>query len=401
MKKSLGSIGFVFLLAAVSSPAQIQFFKVVDKTVPVQIPHAPTIGLTVKRIAFGQSNGACADELINSKLMSDFQLHQIEVVDREHLRQILAEQNFSQTQQGELALGKILGPSVMIFVRVDECSPSQLPLIGSPQRAMNGQQLTTYISKTRFAIDGSIEAVNLTTGQALGNHGFSVHPERENQSTAGPPEFVPVDEVKEEAMAQAAAEVHKLFFPWTESTRLFVHDDKDCGLKQVAALIHGNDAAGAFQLAQTDLAQCKASHEKEKTLARAYYDTGLAAMMAGHYDQAKPLFTQAMQMKGADESSTALQVCNSAEIGAAAVQQYEARFAAIPAPAAYSFAAQTAAAQPPSTTQTATPAATPTPGATAKPTVEARLKKLDQLLKQGLITRKDYEAKKAQILNDL
>jgi hypothetical protein len=103
-------------------------------------------------------------------------------------------------------------------------------------------------------------------------------------------------------------------------------------------------------------------------------------------------------MKGADEAPAALQACNRAADGAAAVKRYEAKVAAIPAPAAISYAAATAA--PPPTSQ---PAQTVPPGTSAanNATVESRLKKLDQLLKQGLITKKECDDKKAQILKEL
>ena len=53
----------------------------------------------------------------------------------------------------------------------------------------------------------------------------------------------------------------------------------------------------------------------------------------------------------------------------------------------------------------AAPAAQPAPvlpGRVAAPaSVEDRLKRLDSLLRQGLITQQDYDAKKAEILKDL
>lgn len=402
MKKHLEMLLLACILPAASSPAQFQIFKVVDKTVSVPIPHAPTVGLTVKRIAFGPPSGPCADELVNSQIMPDFQRNNIEVVDRQHLAQILAEQNFSQTQQGELALGKILGPSVMIFVRVDDCTPSQDHLVDNSQKNLSGQVITTFISKTRISIHGSLEVADLTTGQVLGSHPFAAAPEKQNALTGGYPEYPPIDEVRETALRDAGAQIHNDFFPWMDSVRLFMHDDKDCGLKQVADLVHGGDRAGALQLSQTNLTQCK-TQKNEKVLARAYYDAGIASMMSGDYDQAKPLFSQAMQMKGADEAAAAMQACDRAEAGSAAVKQYEAKLAAIPAPAPISFAPPTPVASPqqqaaPSQPQQAGQVSSPE---ASKPTVESRLKKLDQLLKQGLITKKEYDAKKAEILNDL
>jgi hypothetical protein len=183
-----------------------------------------------------------------------------------------------------------------------------------------------------------------------------------------------------------------------ESVKLFVHDDKDCGLKQVADLIHGGDRAGALQLAQTNLGPCK-TQKNEKALARAYYDTAVASILAGEYEQAKPLLSQAMQLKGADEATAALQACNRAEDGSAAVKVYEAKVAAIPAPSPISYGAPAAVA-PPAQAPPPQPAAASAPAAGGA-TVESRLKKLDQLLKQGLITKKEYDEKKADILKDL
>lgn len=397
MKKHFAVLLLAGILPVVSCPAQLSLFRLTDKTVAVPIPHAPSIGLTVKRIAFGPPAGPCADELVNSQIMPDFQRNNIEVVDRQHLAQILAEQHFSQSQQGELALGRVLGPSVMIFVRVDDCTPTQNQLVDNSQKAMNGQPMTTYIAKTRLSIHGSLEVADLTTGQVLGSHPFTAAPEKANTSNQGYPEYPPADELRETALRDASVQIHNDFFPWMEQVKLFVHDDKDCGLKQVADLIHGGDSAGALQLAQTNLGPCK-TQKNEKVLARAYYDTAVASILAGQYEQAKPLLSQAMQLKGADEATAALQACNRAEDGAAAVKQYEAKVAAIPAPSPISFGAPVEAAPAPAAPQQPAAAGASAAGSA---TVEARLKKLDQLLKQGLITKKQYDDKKAEILKDL
>jgi hypothetical protein len=152
-----------------------------------------------------------------------------------------------------------------------------------------------------------------------------------------------------------------------------------------------------LQLAQTNLAPCK-TQKNEKVLARAYYDTAVASILSGEYEQAKPLLSQAMQLKGADEAAAALQACNRAEDGSAAVKQYEAKVAAIPAPSPISYEAPAAVAPAQAAPQQPATASAPAAG---NATVESRLKKLDQLLKQGLITKKEYDEKKADILKDL
>jgi hypothetical protein len=113
------------------------------------------------------------------------------------------------------------------------------------------------------------------------------------------------------------------------------------------------------------------------------------------YDKATELFTGAMDNKGAEAVSQAAPACQRARSGGEQLKAYEARQAAIPPPPPIS-----AQADPPPTTvaQSNQPVAPTTPG---QPTVEERLKKLDSLFKRGLITKKDYDDKKAQILKDL
>lgn len=411
MKRSLRKITLVSTLTLVVGllcvvPLQAQFFKNLlagDKKVPVMIQHPPTIGLTVKRVAFGTPTGDCAEDMVDSLLMPDFQQQNVDVVDQQHLRQILSEQNFSQggevSQQDKISLGKILGPSALIFVQVYECNASKQPLVSNQRNYLNNTVQTTYISQTRFSVRGSVQVTDLTTGQVLGSHPFESHQQRQTTSTAGQPEFPQSDEVKEAAMQDAANQVHRVFFPWTETVDLSFYDDKNCGLKEAYQLYQSGDHAGALQMSKNNLTQCKPSHKNEETLARAYYNAGLTSMVAGHYDQAKTYLQQAMQMKGAEAAVTALEACNRAQAGSAQVQQYQAKLARVPAPAPMNLTAQAPTAAPASTQ--AAPVTGAAAGSAAKPSAAERLRNLDQLLKRGLITKKDYDAKKAQILSEL
>jgi TPR repeat protein len=387
-------------------PLSAQFFKNLlegDKKVPVIIQHPPTIGLTVRRIAFGSPSGACAEDMVDSLLIPDFQKQNVDVVDQQHLDQILAEQNFSRngavSQQNEISLGRILGPSVLIFVKIYECNPDMQHLVNNQRNYLNNTVQTTYISQTRFSVRGSVEVSDLTTGQILGSNPFESHQQRQTTSVSGPPEFPPQDEVKEAAMRDAAAQVHDFFFPWIEEVSLTFYDDKDCGLKEAYQLYQSGDHAGALQMSENNLTQCKASHKNEKTLGHAYYDAGLTSMVAGQYEQAQTYLRQAMQMKGSDAAVTALDACSRAQAGAAQVQQYQAKLARIPTPAPMNLTAQAPAVVPTSTQAAPGPGAAA--GTAAKPSPATRLRNLDQLLKQGLITRKEYDAKKAQILSEL
>jgi hypothetical protein len=414
MRTSILRLTLLVLLACLPLHGQLGKFIGVGSgggnKVPVVIMHAPSIGLTAKRIAFGQPIGPCADELLDRKVLPEFTKDtDIDVVDRQHLDQILAEHNFSQSAYADAAsaakLGKILGPSALIIVKTYSCQPDQQHLVDSAT-ALNGATVNTYISRTRVSLEGSISFVDLTTGKVLGTHDVRAAPEQQNVSQQGFPEFPPLDVVKDMALNQAGMQVHSMFFPYEEVADVTFYDDKDCGLKEAYQLLRRGDKDGSLRLSETSLEECKSDRKKGKTLPRAYYDVGLGYCMRGEYAKAKDFFSQAMQMKGAEAVTAASADCSRAEAGTAAVQAYNARIAQIPAPAAILAGGEPATPSPGnrSVQQPSNQPATPT-GTAARPgtseSVEARLKRLDSLYKKGLITKKEYDTRRAEILKEL
>jgi hypothetical protein len=411
------TLWLLILLCFSSGPcAHAQFIKWgADKTVPLIVTHPPQFGLTVKRVAFGQPGGSCpgeATELVDRMILPDFQQNRMDVIERQALNQIMSEHNFSQTMYADptnaAQLGRILGPSALIIVSVNNCSSTQIPLFND-QKNFNGAVVRTLISKTRYSLEGSLRAVDLTTGQIIGSHNFQSNQEKSNQSQQGQPEFPPVDEVKDQAMQDAGLQVHAMFFPSGDRVNLIFYDDKDCDLKEVYQTFQNGDHDGAVRMIDANLEQCKAGKHKDKALARAYYDDGLLHCIRADYDKAATLFTSAMDAKGADAVAVASGACERAKAGAAGLKAYEARLAQIQAPPPINDAAQSHAASSPGPPSSATGPArqssssvrTPAGAATLDASVEDRLKKLDNLYKRGLITKKEFDEKRAEILKDL
>ena len=117
--------GVIFGLLAGALPAspQITFSFGQKPKVPVTIRHPAGTGATLqgKKVAFGQISGPCAQQF-SDLLVPVFQANQVEVVNREQLSSVLVEHRFQVTSSVDpttaVALSKILGPSVMIFVAV-------------------------------------------------------------------------------------------------------------------------------------------------------------------------------------------------------------------------------------------------------------------------------------------
>lgn len=416
--KALFAVALFCISLGVSAHAQ--FFRLgPPKAVPVIVSHPPEFGLTVKRVAFGKPEGACQNQsidLIDSKLLPVFQQGGMDVIERQALDQIMSEHNFSQSGYEDpnsvAQLGKILGPTALIIVSVNTCSTDQQPLVNDQKNYINNTIIRTFISKTRYAMEGSIRVVDLTTGKVLGSHSFQSHKEQTNNSQQGPPEFPPVDEVKDAAMQDVQNQVQAMFFPSGDRVELEFYDDKDCNLNQIYEMYKNGDAQGALRLMDTNLEQCKTGKHKDKTLARAYYDDGLLHCLVNDYDKASMLFTNAMDSKGAEAVGQASAACQRARAGAADLKEYEERVAQIQAPPPINnrplpapppqapAAAPIQAAMPAQSQLTTNPGSAPAPP-TGAPSVESRLKSLDRLLKDGLITKPEYDKKKAEILKDL
>jgi hypothetical protein len=409
--RAFGMIMLLWLSSGLLAGAQ--FFATQPKTFPLVVEHPPQFELSVKRIAFARPGGACsgeASELVDRMILPDFQQGQIDVVEREVLDQIMTEHNFNQSSYADAGsaaqLGRLLGPSAMIIVNVDTCRPEQQALFRDDKAFLSNNVVRTFISKTRFSLEGSLRIVDLTTGRLLGSHNFESKPEKANESQQGQPEYPPVDELKDNAMEAVKSQVHAMFFPYGDPINLVFYDDKDCDLKQIFDMYKNGDRDGAYHLADQDLQQCKSSGKKEKTLARAYYDAGVLHCLNRDYEGADALFKSAMDSKGADAVGAAESGCQQARAAESQLKAYRARFDQIPAPSPINPAAQAVSPQPataqgsaPLPSQAAGPA--PTPSGSNTPSVEDRLKKLDSLLKQGLITKQEYDKKKADILKAL
>jgi hypothetical protein len=403
------------LLSTKGAEAQWQWGQ--PKTVMLTIDRPPQFELTVKRVAFGQSSGNCANvatELIDRMLLPDFQRNGMEVIERQALNQIISEHDFDQSiyvnANQSTQLGKILGPSELIFVSVNTCYPEQLPQYSDQYNYATKSSVRTYISKTRYSLEGSVRVVNLTTGQIVGSHDYESKPQEINQSLDGQPEFPHVDEVKDKALQDVGAQIHAMFFASGYPVALTFYDDKECNLKDIYQTYKNGDQGGALRMADAEIQQCPTEKHKDKTLVRAYYDDGLLHCLQGDFDRSKVLFTSAMDGKGADAVVDASAACEKAQAGMKDLRDYQARWAQIQTPAPINnqpaIPVQTKAdsgvipqAQS-NSISSQTKARDQAPNGSAE-TVEKRLKTLDDLYRRGLINKKDYDAKKAEILSDL
>lgn len=334
-------IATAIVTLATWSVAHAQLFDALaNPDVNVKIDHPPGLGIKINKVAFGPSSGKCADEIVDS-LISMLVSNQIEVVDREHVAAIAAEKNLAKTgqvdRQNAIALGKLIGPSVLIFVKTSRCDAVQDRLYDTEKRydakTKSSYAVRAYYSRTRGYLKASVQTVDLETGRIFAARTLEFAPEKQYKSYEGYPEAPPAPEVLGSALQSAVTEVQRMLLPWSEQTKLVYYDDKTCGLKQAYALMRSGAIDRAFEQSKANLETCESTpNVKDSVLGHAYYNVGIGHMIRNEYDEALQNFQNTARLRPGDIVAKAIADCERAKQLNAELQRFEESIALQPAP---------------------------------------------------------------------
>ena len=316
------AIVFLFAFMGVSAVTNAQFFdELANPQVTVKITHPPGLGLKVNKVAFNPSSGNLSSQAVDA-LIQDFVNNNVDVIDRQNLNAILSEHDLNASgyidKASAVAIGKIIGPSALITVKVLRGEIKNENLKGS-EKKYNAQTKQNYlvnyfIAKATFFLKISIQTVDLTTGRIFSAQMLDYSPSRENKSYEGIPQAPSEFELQELALNWFTKDVHKMFFTWTEPTTLYFFDDKEGGLKDAFKALKGGNNELAYKLSMQNLESCKQMPGiKPKILAHAYYNAGMSYMINNEYDKAIDNFQEAQRLRPGDIVKNAIADCIKAE----------------------------------------------------------------------------------------
>ncbi len=305
-----------------------------NPTIEVTITHPAGLGMQAKRVAFGAGQGQCSAELID-KIVEDFVGNQVEVVDREHLTALLAEHQLAlsgyidTTRAAEI--GKILGPAALVFVKVSRCE-SQQDRLSEDRKTYdkNRPVVRVSIARTRSFFKATVQTVDLATGRVFAVKTIDADAGRQNESPTGRPEFPAEFDVRDVSLQTASAQIHRLFFPWTETKKLIFFDDKEatCNLKSAYQLLKAGDQLGTLQASEDNLETCRAlTTSKPKTAGHAYYNLGMAHFILNDFTQAIENFREAAKLRPGDIVNQAIAATQEAQQYADTMRAQEDRMA--------------------------------------------------------------------------
>ncbi|WP_243384082.1 CsgG/HfaB family protein [Geothrix alkalitolerans] len=391
-------------LAALSLPAQAQFWsEIANPKVEVTLVHPPGLGLKVERLAFAPSRDLNSRELADALTADLVQSRQVEVVDRAHLDAVLKEQELGASGYVEPAtiakLGKLLGPSVLVIVNVNRSDLSRT-------QSAKEERSTDYKTKkelvrlkrtatTSLDFSATVQVVDLSTGRVFGAQRLEDAPSLSNTSYEGYPAYPRDSDVRRLAFEAAKVKVLRLLLAWSEVRKLTFFDDDVFGMGRAHERLKARDVRGALDLALEGLDQSRQDKgQKPKYYPRAEYNVGIIRFILGQYDDALPHLRAALDMQpDASIFQTALKECQEAIALQEALRRSERQ--------AETRSEEAAGPDRPSPRNEPQPGSQPGPEGLAKASPEARLQKLQDLYRKGLLDKKDYEAKKAEILKEL
>lgn len=387
-------------IMSMASTVHAQFWaKLTAPRTTVTISHPPLMALPgVQKVAVTEIEGDrdCAQPLTDrlNEVLSTY--HKFEVLDRVSLQSVLREQNLATTgltdPSAAAALGKILGPTAIITGRVTTCTLDQSPLVNV---GTDNKGNITYKITVKMTIAGSFNIIDVSSARNLGTRTVHAVGSRDATAVNGSPVPPDAEDVKAIARQDYISQVSRYLVPWHETQSVVVHNDDDWGLKKGATLLK----AGAAGDAVTAFEESVKAHEKdptpnEKILPKALYDLGIALVCDGRPQEGLDYLKKSLAVKDGDITTEAIALANRM-IGAQRQTEMQAlRASAVtaqpPAPAA--------AAPPPAPVKAAAPTTTPPAANGGTADIEVALAQLKSLFDKGLITKIDYDKKKAELL---
>lgn len=303
--------------------------------VVVKVQHAPVVGgWRLGTVAFVPPTGICADQVVQS-VSQTLAKHQVSAgpVD---MRSLLFEHKMSLPSFLSAAevqsLGKPTGADTLFVIRLTRCAyPERTASWGHPKDwlGIEDKKVIEYSVTMRASISGTLQALDLKGGRITKALPLEAVVTVTDKSRDGYPEGASHDEIQRQAVAQTAAQIERVFLPWTEERELVFFDDKDCGLKEAAGLMKAGDVRGALELSRRNAEACRTNPKaKEKHRRRALHNLATALYATDDAEAALPVFEEALRLGGDEEQKEGLEAASALVKLRGEARQVEPRIAA-------------------------------------------------------------------------
>jgi hypothetical protein len=281
--------------------------------VPVKLQHAAMTDWRLGTVAFIPPVGDCSQQIVESVSLA-LSKHQLSAgpVD---LRMLLIQRQVTLpaflTENDVKSLRKHVEADTMFVIRISRCTyPERSSGWAHPKDwlGIEDKKVIEYTVTTRASISGTFQALDLKSGRISKALPLEAKPVVVQKSRDAYPEGVSTDEIQRQAVAMIAAQIERIFFPWTEERELVFFDDKDCDLKLASNLMKAGNVQGALDQSRRNVEACRANPKaKEKHRRHALHNLATALFAAGEAGAAVPVFEEALRLGGDQEQTEGLE----------------------------------------------------------------------------------------------
>lgn len=274
--------------------------------VPINIMHPAEINMSkYNQIAIGEIRGDHGRDFSSDIKNRLVESGNFKVVDRSRMNQIMKELNLSQsdlTAPGNRAkLGKMLSASALVTGYLDgkykENKSSRkgtcTEVLGDGSKRK--YSCTTYYRKGTYSTNGSIDVVDVETGEILRSKSLSAAYVSSTSATGTSPAAIDKDSLYTRCLSDNVEIFLKSIVPWSE--RVMVPFEKDDDIPELERGINQakmGEMEEAIKLFASGAKSAESNPEIDSaTIANAYWDLGLAYKYTWQLDKAISAFKKA------------------------------------------------------------------------------------------------------------
>lgn len=279
--------------------------------VPVKVTHPAEINMAqYKQIAISNIKGNMGQAFSDGLKSRLIESGRFKVVDRNRMNQIMKELKLSQsdlTDSGStIKLGKLMSASALIAGHTEgNYKETRSRKRRKCYKDKKEYSCTTYYRKGIFSSSGSIDVIDVQTGEIIRSKVLNASRKISTRATDATPPYIDRGALARAANSDNLKKFMKAITPWNETVMApFKTDGSIPDLERgvnIAKIGELNDAVKIFQFA-AKAAEGNAKI-KPKSIAKAYWNLGLAYEYSYNYDKAIVAFKKAYALSPKDEYS--------------------------------------------------------------------------------------------------
>lgn len=289
--------------------------------VPVRVTHPAEINMAkYKQVAIypdigGNYGNQFQDDLKGALIESG----RFTLVDRMRLDQIMRELQFSGSDlaQSDKAakMGQLLPASAMITGRLNgekkENVTKEEGTCYRNEKDKVGYRCWTYYRTGTFMTGGSIDVIDVSTGQIVKSKSMKNQCQAQTSATGGQPERIDYNALVGQCLDQNVAVFMKAISPWSEIVKAPFQTDGDIPMLEAGVnRAKVGDMQGAAETFQEAAKSAEMNPKiSPKTIAKAYFNLGLAYQYSDQFDKALEAFDKSYRLDPSGDCAKEMAHC--------------------------------------------------------------------------------------------